>query len=91
MFDDNAQPWPLYQCHKKVTAVKIQSIEYPESGDTRLHFNQGYVDVTYDWANKHEPVIGGYLVKYDDGYESFSPAAAFEGGYALVRNSPSTL
>jgi len=33
--------------------------------------------------SKHEPEIGGYFVRYDDNYESFSPAAAFEGGYKL--------
>lgn len=30
------------------------------------------------------PLPGGYLVIYEDGYMSFSPAAAFESGYTLI-------
>lgn len=37
-----------------------------------------------EYMNKHQPQIGGYYVKYADGYESFSPAEAFESGYTKV-------
>lgn len=30
------------------------------------------------------PIVGGYYVVYKDGYKSFSPADAFEDGYAPV-------
>jgi hypothetical protein len=30
---------------------------------------------------KHAPQVGGYYVRYPDGYESWSPAKAFEEGY----------
>ncbi len=40
------------------------------------------VDAKY--IAKHNPEVGGYWVRYDDGYESFSPAAAFEEGYSRV-------
>lgn len=30
---------------------------------------------------KHNPEVGGYFVQYADGYQSFSPGAAFEEGY----------
>jgi hypothetical protein len=33
---------------------------------------------------KHDPQVGGYFVEYEDGYESFSPAKAFEGGYTRL-------
>jgi hypothetical protein len=33
------------------------------------------------WLAKHQPEIGGYVVLYEDGYMSFSPAEGFEGGY----------
>lgn len=33
---------------------------------------------------KHKPVAGGYFVVYEDGYESFSPAKAFEEGYTRI-------
>jgi hypothetical protein len=38
--------------------------------------------VTEDFLEKHGPVAGGYIVKYADGYLSFSPAQAFEEGYS---------
>lgn len=34
------------------------------------------------WMRRHQPVAGGYVVEYSDGYSSFSPAAAFEAGYS---------
>lgn len=30
-------------------------------------------------------IVGGYLVIYSDGYESWSPAKAFEEGYTLTK------
>jgi len=37
-----------------------------------------------DFILKHRPEAGGYFVVYDDGYQSFSPAKAFEEGYTLL-------
>lgn len=45
--------------------------------------------VSGDYYAKHKPVVGGYFVLYADGYESFSPAQAFEEGYTLI--SPKTV
>jgi hypothetical protein len=42
------------------------------------------VIVSDAYYKKHEPFIGGYYVRYENGYESFSPAEAFEDGYAKV-------
>lgn len=39
---------------------------------------------TAGWYRKHNPHKGGYLVEYDDGYMSYSPAKAFEEGYTLM-------
>jgi hypothetical protein len=33
---------------------------------------------------KHNPQPGGYYVVYEDGYESYSPAKAFEEGYTKI-------
>jgi len=33
---------------------------------------------------RHEEYIGGYLVQYEDGYLSWSPAKAFEDGYTRI-------
>lgn len=48
---------------------------------------EGYAPfgVSNEYLRKHNPVVGGYWVQYKDGYQSFSPAEAFEGGYTLVR------
>ena len=40
--------------------------------------------VSAEYLAKHKPVIGGYFVVYADGYESFSPAQAFEEGYTRI-------
>lgn len=45
---------------------------------------RGSVAVDMAWIEKHKPVIGGYYVRYADGYESFSPADAFEAGYTAI-------
>jgi hypothetical protein len=40
--------------------------------------------VSVKWMEKNNPQAGGYFVRYEDGYESFSPAAAFESGYTRI-------
>lgn len=40
--------------------------------------------VTSDYVHKHDPQPGGYFVVYEDGYKSFSPGKAFEGGYTRI-------
>lgn len=88
-----------YRCHKIVEAAKILStpelshepwprpparcpigIETPEGGDI--------VMVEGAWLERHAPKVGGYLVRYDDGYLSFSPAEPFEDGYQAVTPKP---
>lgn len=89
---------PKYQCHKQVWALKIGEIRHhanpDESGRTAAASygatikptdpNYGEFDVPAEFMMKHKPVVGGYYVVYDDGYKSFSPAAAFEAGYSLI-------
>ena len=76
---------PKYKCHKNVWALKINRVE--RGAVTLLHFDdQRYapISVSYSFDEKHKPEAGGYYVVYEDGYESFSPAGAFESGYSLV-------
>ena len=47
---------------------------------------QVFVEVGY--CQQHKPKSGGYFVRYEDGYESFSPAAAFEGGHTPIVVGP---
>ena len=46
------------------------------------HF--GPIAVSSEFMTKHNPIPGGYLVFYKDGYRSFSPAKEFEDGYTRI-------
>lgn len=83
---------PKYLCHKTVHALKIAVITRNNADDPSAETDgtaiitladEGYEPFMVDAAymHKHKPEVGGYYVVYDDGYKSFSPAAAFEGGY----------
>lgn len=82
------KPLPKYVCHKEVRALKISTVEW-NSTEQRylLHFaGSGYepLVVSKEWVDSKGPRAGGYLVQYADGYQSFSPAKAFEEGYTVV-------
>lgn len=78
-----------YRSHKVVEAGKIERIY----GKGEILANRVVSCSGGDWvlqveggdlvnlAAKHDPEVGGYFVRYEDGYTSYSPAAAFEGGY----------
>lgn len=84
---------PLFQCTKKVHAVKISEIYTnvnitSKNGDI-THNNiviysvnsYSYIVISKEYYEKFKPYPGGYYVVYEDGYESFSPKEAFENGY----------
>lgn len=79
---------PRYQCHKKVRALKIKEVVLrPADGHVLVPEESqtyGPLSVTDEYISKHKPEAGGYYVVYDDGYESFSPAKAFEDGYTRL-------
>lgn len=92
----NANPLPRYRSHKTVEALKIKAIlnadeglpNTEDSGERILTFeDEGYqacaFAVSREYMQKHKPQVGGYWVRYSDGYQSWSPAEAFEGGYSL--------
>ncbi len=83
-------PLPRYRSHKEVWALKIKSVAslgvtgedgalLTPDGDAYARFK-----VSADYVHKHNPKAGGYWVRYDDGYESFSPSEAFESCYTRV-------
>lgn len=86
-----------WQCHKQVHAGKILAIEPVqrlESGcdstglvKITVKVDRGSEDVFVgcDYLEKFRPEVGGYIVKYDDDYLSYSPAKPFEDGYTKVR------
>ena len=78
---------PRYQCHKQVWALKIKSIEFDTLGDAVITPEEpryAPFDVDTGYCGKHSPEAGGYYVVYDGGYKSYSPANAFEAGYARL-------
>lgn len=91
---------PRYRCHKHVWALKIldvQPLANPDASGQTAAASYGAVltpddpsrnpfEVSAEYVTKHQPKPGGYFVVYDDGYQSFSPASAFESGYSPVGN-----
>ena len=86
---------PRYRCHKLVSALKIKALAHPaelghpEEEDGSLYVipeEEGYEPfrVSAEYVGKHNPEPGGYFVVYDDGYQSWSPAKAFEDGYTRI-------
>ena len=84
---------PAYLCHKEVQALKIKSVEQPNPTDsalvkgTKITFEDGRFEplwVEPEVTARRTPIPGDYYVVYKDGYQSFSPAAAFEEGYVKV-------
>jgi hypothetical protein len=83
---------PKYQCHKVVRAAKIASAEHIGGHEfsLQLMLDSGRMSHSYihlGAATNASALVGKYLVQYDDGYESVSPAKAFEEGYTLVRET----
>jgi hypothetical protein len=92
---------PKYRCHKVVGAVQINGIDHKQNPDitgnsaagsygaiiTPRHSTLHAFEVSAEYVIKHRPEVGGYYVVYEDGYASYSPAEAFESGYALIDES----
>jgi hypothetical protein len=84
-----------YQSHKVVEAAKINSVTMHDDGTATLNLlgDDGAACVaTAEWLAKNTPndgpLAGGYFVRYDDGYTSWSPSAAFESGYTPFTYDP---
>lgn len=77
---------PRYRCHKEVQAAKITRVEALHVPHLVLDVGRDPVGVDPSWLEKHKPEVGGYYVRYEDGYTSYSPAEVFEKGYALIED-----
>ena len=89
----NSKEMPKYKCHKEVCALKIKSIDRNAVGlfdgsavITPEEVGYEPFKVDREYLNKHKPYVGGYFVMYEGGYESFSPAEAFESGYEEIES-----
>lgn len=77
---------PKWKCHKIVEADQIVEIKYGIDG-ARWHLKCGIVIapiVTAKLTQRGAPKVNDFYVRYNDGYESWSPRQAFEEGYALL-------
>lgn len=84
--NEEKQKLPRWKSHKEVEAFKLEDIRFHTKEETLLSGNGHSVIVKATYMAKHEPYRGGYYVRYADGYESFSPAEAFEEGYIKLDN-----
>lgn len=85
---------PRYKSHKIVEALKIVSIEFGGYGSAVIQYPGGQHKTEDRYYEKfHGPKLGeiahvesdfGYYVRYEDGYESWSPTKAFEEGYTRI-------
>lgn len=80
---------PKYKSHKIIEAVKINSIEWGGYGSAVIQYSGGQHKTEYRYLEKYYgderyPIDLGYYVRYEDGYESWSPTKAFEEGYTKV-------
>ena len=82
-----SKPLPIWKCHKEVEAFKIESISPMPGGGYRVSGEGFMVVVDQPTFLKHAPQPGWYYVRYADGYESFSPADAFEQGYTKIKKA----
>lgn len=84
---------PRWRCHKEVSAAKImQMIDRLAEGKMDWLLDGGVI-VTVDRSiiARGCPAVGDFYVRYDaDGYESWSPAKAFEEGYSRIPEVAST-
>ena len=78
-----------YQSHKIVEAAKILGIQrMTPDGNYAVAIDDGEgLDVPPKVFARGEPEVGDYMVRYSDGYLSWSPAQAFEDGYILLEDA----
>lgn len=78
-----------YVSHKVVSAGKIVAASRFEN--TVIVTTEDGDQIEVGPARVHDmeedEIVGGYVVVYADGYISWSPADAFEGGYTLIEEA----
>lgn len=90
MITHQGHDWPEYVCHKRVRALPIDRLgdirgSLPDSGTIEVFLATGeclLVDVQV--FARGFPSSGDYMVRYGDGYLSWSPKNKFTEGYTMV-------
>lgn len=80
--NEGIEQLPQYRCHKVVRAGRIHTCIAGVLG-VQVGNSKAIIEITVGqaWVQKHKPQADGYLVAYEDGYLSYSPADVFEAGY----------
>ena len=76
-----------YRSHKIVEAGKISAVEFSTAAEAKIALVGGeMVTSSGGWKARFHGDDDdlGYFVRYEDGYESWSPTKAFEEGYTVV-------
>lgn len=82
---------PRWKSHKVVQASKITALKLHDGGTGAImveDVSSAPILLHSEYMRRHEPKVGGYFVRYADGYESWSPAEVFEAGYTRVGGVP---
>lgn len=86
-----------WKCHKVVKAGKITQLPMKDVptgnwlvGVEDINGATAQVKMPPDVFIRGMPMMGDYIVIYDDGYKSWSPAKAFEDGYDRVSEGPAS-
>lgn len=75
-----------YSCHKIVQAEPM-TLGFFESTRNRKMYPNVNKDSNNTDDTQYDATAEGYLVKYEDGYESWSPKAVFEAGYRCIETA----
>jgi hypothetical protein len=81
-----------FQCHKVVMAAKITEIDESNGNcDTSMELTLPDTDISMTYIApleviaRYMPVVGDYVVLYENDYVSISPKQAFEDGYSQIQ------
>jgi hypothetical protein len=95
LHDATREQLAMFECHKIVQAARIKEVQYgyDETRDRNVTLLVPEdprllpIEVSKEYVAKHDPKAPGYFVRYEDGYESWSPVGTFEQGYALLEEA----
>lgn len=75
-----------YSCNKIVKAEPM-TLGFFESTRNRKMYPNANKDSNNTDDTQYDATAEGYLVKYEDDYESWSPKAVFEAGYRCIETA----
>lgn len=77
---------PLYECHKKVRAVKIGAIQVEDGFCYLKPVDDKYdeIKLTIGWYRKNKPGPNGYYIEEPNGQTSYLNEEAFKRDYEKV-------